>query len=366
MLAELATTLWQHDFLRKAPQGVTAEDETDYFTILWVAIIALLVHLAFFLLFWLSGLNFLAIYNVASLVIWLLVIKLAKSSRYSEALILAGTEVIIHASLATVFLGTEFGFQLYLWPTACIIAIHTHTKMLGATLFAFATFIIFIFLELNFSVGWAYGIFEGYELYFYSFCLMSGGIPFIFGMMRMKNGYMRQRQRVEQFANIDQLTGLFSRRYFYNFLHFQKFQSKKENRHFAIAIGDIDYFKKLNDQQGHEKGDQVLKEVAKIIKDTIGDTHKACRWGGEEFLIFFDDLELKQCEVLLNILKDKIKSHTMVATKESVTISFGAVSTNKIFTLDQLVFQADALLYEAKAAGRNRVYVAQYSDNQTQ
>ncbi len=363
MLAKLATTLRWHDFLRKAPQNVAAEDQTDYFTIIWVALIALPIHLAFFLLFWLSGLNSLAIYNIVSLAIWFWVIKLARSARYSEALMLAGTEVIIHASLATMFLGTEFGFQLYLWPTACIVAIHTQTKILGATLFALFTFIIFIFLELNFAAGREDDVFVGYELYFYSFCLISGGIPFIIGMMRMKTVYLRQRQRVEQFANIDQLTGLFNRRYFYNFLHFQKFQSKKENKHFAIAIGDIDHFKKLNDEQGHEAGDQVLKEVSKIIKEAIGDTHKACRWGGEEFLLFFDNLELKDCEALLNILKDKIKSHTMSKNNESVTISFGAVSTNKAFALDQLVFQADALLYEAKAAGRNRVYVSQYSDN---
>ncbi|GBL06090.1 GGDEF domain-containing protein [Glaciecola sp. KUL10] len=366
MLAEFATTLWQHDFLRKAPQSVAAEDQTDYFTILWVAIIALPIHLAFSLLFWLTGLNSLAIYNLASLVIWLSVIKLARRARYSEAIMLGGAEVIIHASLATVFLGTEFGFQLYLWPTACIIAIHTQTKILGAILFALTTFVIFILLELNFSQGRVDTVFMGYELYFYSFCLISGGIPFIIGMMRMKSVYMRQRQRVEQFANIDQLTGLFSRRYFYNFLHFQKFQSKKENKHFAIAIGDIDHFKKLNDERGHEAGDQVLKEVSTIIKETIGNTHKACRWGGEEFLIFFDDLELKDCEELLNSLKDKIKAQVMIENNGTVTISFGVVTTHKEFALDQLVFQADALLYEAKAAGRNRVHVAQYSGNKTQ
>ena len=358
MLAGFATSLWQHDFLRKLPQNVAAEDQTDYFTILRAAVFALPAHLAFFIFFWFSHSQLLAIYNLFSLIIWLVVIQLARRARFSQAIILAGSEVVLHSTLAAISLGTEFGFQLYLWPAACIIAIHRQTKMLSAAIFAVTTFFVFVYLELNFTNVSGGDLFRGYELYFYGFFLISGGIPFIVGMMTMKSVYMRQREKVEQFANIDQLTGLFNRRYFYNFLHFQKFQSKKDNSFFSIAIGDIDHFKILNDRLGHEKGDMVLKEVARVIKKSIGDSNKACRWGGEEFLIFLDNYNPEQSNSLLNQVRRDIQLHFAKVSEEAVTISFGAVCGRGDFSLDELVFRADELLYEAKYSGRNKVMVS--------
>lgn len=360
MISKVATFFEQLDFLRVAPLNVATEDRTDYFTILWVAVIALPVHFAFFVLFFANNIPVLAHYNVFSLFVWLLVINLARRTLYSEALLLAGTEVILHASLVTMLLGTSFGFHLYLWPAACIIAIHTQTRVFSATLFALLTFGIFIFLELNFKTASVDNFLNGYELYFYSFCLITGGIPFIVGMMSMKSVYIRQRQSVEQYANIDQLTGLYNRRHFYNALHFRKFQTSKENKCFGIAIGDIDKFKPLNDNLGHEEGDKVLKQVASIIKGSIGKSDSACRWGGEEFLIYLDDYSAKSGNELLDRIRKDIQSKVTGINGEGMTISFGAVFAEGDFSLDEVVNYADSLLYKAKSEGRNKVITAYY------
>ncbi|HAG70033.1 MAG TPA: hypothetical protein DCL38_08670 [Lachnospiraceae bacterium] len=151
----------------------------------------------------------------------------------------------------------------------------------------------------------------------------------------------------------DALTGIFNRRYAVNRLT----EYKMTGVRYSVSIGDIDFFKKFNDTYGHECGDVVLKEVARVLRESLQPYGFAARWGGEEFLLVFDNIEGERAgeitrETLDNIRAMEVRHEDMV---HKVTMSFGVTESDKERTMDEDVNAADVLLYEAKETGRNRV-----------
>ncbi|MBQ8971153.1 MAG: diguanylate cyclase [Lachnospiraceae bacterium] len=151
----------------------------------------------------------------------------------------------------------------------------------------------------------------------------------------------------------DALTGIFNRRYAVNKL--QEF--KKTGIRYSVSIGDIDFFKKFNDTYGHECGDVVLKEVARILRESLQPYGFAARWGGEEFLLVYDNIDGKRAaeltaKTLQNIRDMDVKYEDLV---HKVTMSFGVTESEKDRTMDEDINEADVLLYEAKESGRNQV-----------
>ncbi|MBQ7564177.1 MAG: diguanylate cyclase [Lachnospiraceae bacterium] len=151
----------------------------------------------------------------------------------------------------------------------------------------------------------------------------------------------------------DALTGIFNRRYAVNKL--QEF--KKTGIRYSVSIGDIDFFKKFNDTYGHECGDVVLKEVSRILRESLQPYGFAARWGGEEFLLVYDNIDGKKAaeltaRALQNIRDMDVKYEELV---HKVTMSFGVTESEKNRTMDEDINEADVLLYEAKESGRNQV-----------
>ena len=126
---------------------------------------------------------------------------------------------------------------------------------------------------------------------------------------------------------------------------------------------DIDYFKSVNDNYGHEAGDQVLKMTAQLIQKHFGQDFLAARLGGEEFSIFFDDVPLEQARQRLELFRQEFEQQEVSNNDQIIkcTVSIG-VTTNNDPIIDSLVNKADELLYEAKESGRNRI-VSELSGN---
>lgn len=125
---------------------------------------------------------------------------------------------------------------------------------------------------------------------------------------------------------------------------------------FCVAIGDIDDFKKVNDTYGHDCGDLVLKQVANILRRHMRDNGFAARWGGEEFLLVFEDLDLEDAKKVLNEILDDIRS--MECRYDdlcvTVTMTFGLTQGNTDNVTD-LLRTADERLYKGKNSGKNQV-----------
>lgn len=165
-------------------------------------------------------------------------------------------------------------------------------------------------------------------------------------MVKVQTALRRQIER-------DPLTGLFNRRSGEKRLD----ELQKSGKPFALAIGDIDFFKKFNDNFGHECGDEVLKAVARVLSDSMARQGFVIRWGGEEFLIAFEDhtkltAAVKAEEILQSVRDNKVEYNGL---SHSVTMTFGVAEGFADRPISEQINAADAKLYEGKEGGRNRV-----------
>ena len=167
------------------------------------------------------------------------------------------------------------------------------------------------------------------------------------------------QKSIRNLVDKDTLTEIYNRRYATNFL--QKVLEKAEvsGQPFAVCIGDIDFFKQVNDTYGHDMGDIVLKEVATLLKNSMIGNGMAARFGGEEFLMIFDKIGKQEGAAILQETLEKLRQieFTCEDQKFSVTMTFGIVDGNVELGQDALLKLADEKLYDGKQNGRNRVVV---------
>ncbi|ABB45054.1 response regulator receiver modulated diguanylate cyclase [Sulfurimonas denitrificans DSM 1251] len=158
-------------------------------------------------------------------------------------------------------------------------------------------------------------------------------------------------------ANRDFLTGLYNRRYFFNNMYPYFEKALTNGNHFAIAMIDIDFFKKINDTYGHEMGDKTINKLADILRANTSQDDIVARFGGEEFCIVLKNKTPQQALSHFENLREKVEnSFLSLGDEEKITftISIGVLLSPED-TLDESINQADMLLYNAKQNGRNRI-----------
>jgi len=170
----------------------------------------------------------------------------------------------------------------------------------------------------------------------------------------------RELEQLKDKANIDQLTGLFTRRYGEIILNSKLAEHQLGGRSMAVLFADIDKFKTVNDAYGHMVGDLVLKTIAKTLSSAIREGDYVIRWGGEELLIVLTGtFTIALLERIANKLRMLVQQTQIPVTGYflEVTISIGATLATSIDTLETLVSRSDTLMYHSKHSGRNRVTV---------
>ena len=170
---------------------------------------------------------------------------------------------------------------------------------------------------------------------------------------------LERLQAVKEASMKDFLTGLYNRRYFFDFGRKLFASAKRDNLTLACAMIDIDFFKKVNDTYGHKAGDLVLQHVASTLKSRMRGTDIIARLGGEEFCILAVNLKENDAKKVFEELRQAIEKSSIQIDEDqtiNVTISTGVV-TELTDNLEDMVNRADALLYEAKNSGRNKVIV---------
>ena len=159
----------------------------------------------------------------------------------------------------------------------------------------------------------------------------------------------------------DDLTGLHTYRSFTEIIEEQIIKAEDKGTEFSLAFVDIDFFKKINDEQGHQTGDAVIKTLAGYLVDSLSDKAIVFRYGGEEFAIIFAELEKEQAFFLLEEIrrrfdKEHIFEHDKGNISLKVTFSAGISSFpedgNRI---NNIIRKADEALYRAKSTGRNKI-----------
>ena len=162
-------------------------------------------------------------------------------------------------------------------------------------------------------------------------------------------------------ASTDQLTGLYNRYKFEElFQTINNTMFRKENT-MSLILMDIDYFKDINDNYGHNVGDNVLVQVSHILLSTLRENDIVCRWGGEEFVILLPETTLSNAVKVANKLRTYISEYQLNLIGK-ITASFGVSELQKGDKLEDLISKADKALYLAKNSGRNCVKT-EYSTN---
>lgn len=165
-----------------------------------------------------------------------------------------------------------------------------------------------------------------------------------------------QFKKIENKAYLDNLTGVYNRNKFDELLEKELKRLQRYNESLSIAVIDIDKFKSFNDTYGHLIGDEVLVTMAHTVNKNIRSTDVFARWGGEEFVILFIDTAIDKAKIVAEHLKDKIEENEhQIAGK--ITASFGVTQYKESDTIKEMFERCDEALYNAKAAGRNRVEI---------
>lgn len=174
----------------------------------------------------------------------------------------------------------------------------------------------------------------------------------------MEAKLLKYNEKIHKMASTDPLTKLMNRRSMVEYMQKQiNSYDRGELQQFSIAIGDIDFFKKVNDTYGHEAGDDVLKAVASCIESTIHGNGKVARWGGEEFLLLFRDLNGDQARIELEKVRETIEKLVVNSADLTiqVTMTFGLEEYDNYEGVDRIISKADEKLYMGKESGRNKV-----------
>jgi len=167
-------------------------------------------------------------------------------------------------------------------------------------------------------------------------------------------GYIRAFHRSEEQASTDSLTGLLNRRS----LRERVRRLAPDQKPFAVAYGDLDYFKRLNDDHGHEVGDRALVLFARVLREATKRSDFCSRWGGEEFVALLPGCAAANAKQVIDRTREALAEALAGSSLPPFTVSFGVADSRLSEDLDELLAAADRALLAAKRAGRDQVVMA--------
>ena len=131
---------------------------------------------------------------------------------------------------------------------------------------------------------------------------------------------------------------------------------------YALLLLDIDHFKRINDDFGHEVGDMVLVQLASLLKQKLRDDDEVFRWGGEEFVLFIKNCDMHNAWRIAEKLRESI-AHMEMTFSRQITASFGLAIRLPAESFGEWFLRADMAMLSAKASGRNRIEIAKLSNS---
>jgi len=214
-------------------------------------------------------------------------------------------------------------------------------------------------LVLTGAASSGFGNLEGSEISWMAqtYAFMGAVVVLLYATAFAKSQLSRERAVTEAMSHLaltDQLTGVSNRRKLYMDLQREAESAVRYDHPLSVVLLDLDHFKKINDSHGHGRGDEVLREVAKTISSLLRKADHFGRWGGEEFILLAPETTLEKASDLAERLRRAIADIDL--DQPDITASFGIAEHTPRDTPESLVKRADEALYNAKAAGRNRVY----------
>jgi len=194
-----------------------------------------------------------------------------------------------------------------------------------------------------------------------TFVLFSIYVAVIFQFKVNHNAILEEKDQLvkelEVLSVTDSLTGLYNRRGFDSFIDYEFKQAKRQDSLYTVTLGDIDFFKNVNDSYGHDCGDYTINCISQKIQKNLREQDCLARWGGEEFIILQKN-SLETTQKVIDRIRKQIEEMELSYENHifSITMSFGIAQMSKNDThYDKVIIHADTMLYKAKENGRNRV-----------
>jgi len=200
-----------------------------------------------------------------------------------------------------------------------------------------------------------YQVLQG-VIYFILFLFLFASINFV----RTENFLNRvtleeQYKMLETENTTDPLTGLYNRRSLKDELHKELSRSERSGSTFCAVMIDVDHFKKINDSYGHGTGDDVLRELAIVLRNSVRLSDKVFRYGGEEFVLILPETKGEDALILAERIREKVSTFSFSVIRNKISISLGISQSHEGISEEVLLQRADKRLYVAKQSGRNMV-----------
>lgn len=364
-------------------------------TLRLVCFLAAIMHLTFLLIFRQFKVTPLMLFNIGSVTFYLFsgIWMLGKSElkHYLMWITAIFTEIVVHATLCTLFLGVDTCFVLYpitvLPICAYFLFLHRNGQKEFLRLVVIFVCVTFCVTAATVAVAEYFGgyvptniavlsrkekmIIRTLNIFYAAVILYGFTMMFYLEMTRLLEKLRQSTEKLQYTATHDALTGLTNRRSFWDYFDALSHDCK----HYNIAMGDLDSFKKINDTYGHGCGDLVLRSVADIINDSTMENEIACRWGGEEMVVVFIG-DRSDALIRLEEIRKKIEALSLnyEGLNVRVTMTFGFADseeikramteceendnvdpTSKRYGMESLISMADKRLYMGKGSGKNVV-----------
>jgi len=292
-------------------------------------------------------------------------------NRTIHALWLYNTVILFYTVLMSVFVGWGFFFIPALFITILLVFFSIQTAFRWKIfyvwfcgLFTLALAIVNHFIPMHTTPPLHIQIILNIlniTMTFFMFAIVASA--FYLKYMKSEEKIIQYNKRLEQLVNTDSLTALWNRRAMNEHLSILVNNYTKYQTDFSIAILDIDFFKKVNDEYGHGMGDFVLKSLSYLLKTFMEEKGQVARWGGEEFLLTFEDMDYDQAIGHMEELRVRIEEQEFAFkdVKLHLTITAGIEEYQMTTGLDQVLTKADEKLYVGKTSGRNQIVSSYYS-----
>lgn len=347
-------------------EHVEKENYRLFVVLNFISYLGILAHLLFIPLFFSVGLEILAYFNFFSVAAWVAGFFYNRHGQHIEAIFLISIEVIAHAIMATYYLGWESGFHYYFLPLVLFVFINHKQSLTIIAVEAGAIFSVYIWLLLNTS-GFGYQQLVNVEI-LNGFNFLNIAVNFLaIGLLGygLRSSSMRAEWEMEQLAITDALTGLYNRRKMYEMIKLEQTRLQRSSKAFVLVISDLDFFKNINDQYGHDCGDYVLRQVSCLMQETLRKQDIMSRWGGEEFILLLPETDLPGAKKVIEVLRDVIADHTFnyQSNQFGITMTFGMSLFDGSESIEKVLMQADQLLYKGKEKGRNCIMTSAVQTN---
>ena len=327
-----------------------------------MALIGVLLHLLLILLFILAGVPAMAWVTAGSASVLAVCARLLRQRRNAPAMALIVAETLAHAVAAVTVVGWDSGFHYYVIPLVATVVANESRANWGKAAMVGAVGLFYVLLDafgrlispLQPIDSSTLGLLRYFNLAV-TFSIL--GFTSLSYQWRVK----KAEQSLHARATTDPLTGLYNRSRLLEIARYEQLQRKRRGGSLCVLLGDIDWFKAINDSHGHAAGDLVLCAVSKALRGAVREQDCVARWGGEEFLILLPDTPLAAAAEVAERIRGCVAALriSMGSNVLQCTLTLGVALHGEPEDIERCISRADAALYRGKANGRNRVEIGE-------